>query len=101
MLSEFIMAGAAAIDSATIIVELNARDLGRVGERWDEFSRDLTTRKLLQLAHEPRHCSGGALLRDPSDHVRVDHTFEGRKQRLAEALTRTIMERLFGMANHG
>jgi V/A-type H+-transporting ATPase subunit E len=101
ILSEFIKAGAAAIDNATVVVELNARDLGRVGGRWDEFSRDLAPGKALQLAHEARDCSGGALLRDPEDRVRVDHTFEGRKQRLTEELTRTVMERLFGIANHG
>lgn len=101
ILSRFIAAGAQAIDTPTVVVALNARDHGRLSNRWEAFARDLSPGKLLQLADEHLSCVGGALLRDPENRVRVDHTFEGRRQRLAEILTGTIMTQLFGAANHG
>lgn len=102
MLAAFIAAGAHGIDHATIVVKLNARDLSRVGSNWQDFASDLAPGKQLELAHEPIVCSGGALLRDPDNRVRVDHTFEGRKQRLEEELARVVMERLFaGAQNYG
>lgn len=102
ILAAFITVGAHAFDQDTVVVELNARDLSRVSSRWQDFSSDLAPGKQLELAHGPIVCTGGVLLRDPDNRVRVDHTFEGRKQRLEEELAHLIMERLFaGAQNHG
>lgn len=102
ILAAFITAGAHAFDQYTVVVELNARDLSRVSSRWQDFSSDLAPGKQLELAHGPIVCTGGVLLRDTDNRVRVDHTFEGRKQRLEEELVHLIMERLFaGAQNHG
>lgn len=101
ILSCFIAAGAAIIDAPTIVVALNARDRGRLSNRWETFVQELAPGKTLQLADEHLACVGGALLRDPDNRVRVDHSFEGRKHRLAEDLARTIMTQLFGAASHG
>jgi V/A-type H+-transporting ATPase subunit E len=102
MLAAFIAAGARAIDHEIVIVALNARDLSRVGSNWQNFANNLAPGKQLELAHEPIVCAGGVLLHDPDNRVRVDHTFEGRKQRLEEELARVVMEQLFaGAQTHG
>lgn len=101
-LAAFIAAAARAFEQEQVVVELNARDLSRVGSRWQDFTHELAPGKQLVLAHEPIICTGGALLRDPDNRVRIDHTFEGRKQRLEEALAHVVMERLFaGAQSHG
>lgn len=101
ILERFIASGAAVIDAPTIIVALNARDRARVSNRWEAFTRNLAVGKTLQLAEDSLACSGGALLRDPDNRVRVDNTFEGRKKRLAEALAHKVMEQLFGAGSRG
>lgn len=106
VLAGFISAAARSMDSGTIVVELNARDLARMNGRWDDFGRDLAPGKTLQLSRQPLACSGGALLHDPENLVRVNQTFEGRKQRLNERLTQVVMEKLFsavppGVTSHG
>lgn len=95
LLAQLIAAGAQALPAAAIVVQLNARDLSRLKDRWGEFSRALAPGKQLALDAEPIDCSGGALLRDDADRVRVNQTFEGRRQRLADELARMVMEQLF------
>lgn len=95
ILAGFIASGAAAIDSDTIVVELNAQDLARLNSRWTSFSKDLAPGKTLQLSPHPLHCAGGAMLHDPENRVRVNQTFEGRKQRMSQTLVQVVMEKLF------
>ncbi len=106
VLAEFIRTAAHAIDAGSLVVELNARDLARMSGRWESFSKDLAPGKTLQLSRQPLACSGGALLRDTENRVRVNQTFEGRKQRMNEMLAQVVMEKLFpaahaGVASHG
>ena len=106
ILGNFISTAAAAIDADTLVVLLNARDLARMNGRWESFSKDLATGKILQLSRQPLACSGGALLHDTENRVRVNQTFEGRKQRMNDMLAQVVMEKLFpvahaGVASHG
>ncbi len=95
VLAGFIAAGAAAIEADTVVVQLNAQDLARLNSRWESLSKDLAPGKNLQLSQQPLRCSGGALLHDSADRVRVNQTFEGRKQRMGEMLTQAVLEELF------
>ncbi|HEY6096287.1 MAG TPA: V-type ATP synthase subunit E family protein [Gallionellaceae bacterium] len=95
ILARFIATAAAAIEADTLVVQLNAQDLARLNKRWESFSKDLAPGKTLQLSQQPLHCSGGALLHDSDDRVRVNQTFEGRKQRLGEMLAQVVLEELF------
>jgi V/A-type H+-transporting ATPase subunit E len=106
ILAGFISSAAQAIDAGTIVVELNAQDLARLNKRWESFSQDLAPGKKLQLSQQPLHSVGGALLHDSDNRIRVNQTFEGRKQRMSEMLIQAVMERLFsgapaGVIRHG
>lgn len=106
ILASFIATAAAAIDDDTLVVQLNAQDLARLNRRWEAFCKDLAPGKTLMLSQQTLHSSGGALLHDGDNRVRVNQTFEGRKQRMSQILTQVIMERLFsnapaGVASHG
>lgn len=95
ILAGFIATGAAGIAADTIVVELNAQDLARLNSRWETFSKDLAPGKTLQLSPHPLHCAGGAMLHDLENRVRINQTFEGRKQRLGQTLIQVVMEKLF------
>lgn len=96
VLAGLIRSAAQRIDADVILVGLNARDLTRLNQRWNDFSRDLAPGKSLQLQQHPIHCSGGAMVHDADNRIRVNQTFEGRKQRLNEMLTQVVLEKLFG-----
>jgi V/A-type H+-transporting ATPase subunit E len=101
ILAGFIAAGAQAIDASTIVVALNAQDLARLNKRWESFSKDLAPGKVLQLSEHALLCSGGAMLHDSENRVRVNQTFEGRKQRMNETIIQVVMERLFPVSTAG
>ncbi len=101
ILSGLISAAAQAIDADTIVVELNTQDLLRLNKRWESFSKALAPGKKLQLSPQPLHSIGGALLHDSDNRLRVNQTFEGRKQRMNEMLIQVVMGRLFANAPSG
>ncbi|CAK0747611.1 V-type ATP synthase subunit E [Gammaproteobacteria bacterium] len=98
ILSQFLAHAAHAIERKDLVCEINATDLHRLHARWDSFSRVAVPDHHIILHHEPRHCSGGLLLRTTDDRIRVDNTFEGRLARMEEQLERVIRKRLFATA---
>lgn len=77
-----------------LIVEVNAQDLERLKPIWDEFSKPAATEKRLILSSTPIDTQGGLLIRSQDNRVRLDNTFEGRKERLSSQLHQIILQRL-------
>ncbi len=94
LLHTWLRAGAAAIEQAELTVQLNARDLQRVMGGWEEIAREAAPEKRLALSPEPLACSGGVLIISADRNIRVDHTFEGRRERMDELLQNAIAEQL-------
>jgi len=102
LLSEFIREAAELIAGDELIAELNPRDSRRLGPKWDSFSAALSTAKRIRLAPHAIDTLGGVLIRSPDNRIRVDNTFEGRRERLAQRLHQVISERLLpGAADEG
>ena len=93
--AQFLASAARAIGDDHLVCEVNAVDLRRLQARWDTFAHTAVPNRRITLHPEPRHCSGGLLLRTADDRIRVDNTFEGRLARLGEQLERIVQERLF------
>lgn len=87
-----------AIEEEELVVELSAKDQERLSGRWDAFVRDLCPGKRLKLSSDPLACSGGVRVRSADDRIRVDNTFEGRRDRLEAELYEGITEALFATA---
>jgi len=76
-------------------VELNARDRDRLAARWDAFATAAVPSVRLSLGPATHAGSGGIVLYTPDGRVRIDDTFEGRLDRLADAVHAAVLERLF------
>ncbi|MDA8421343.1 MAG: V-type ATP synthase subunit E family protein [Pseudomonadota bacterium] len=94
LLGRFLASAVEALAPATPVAELNARDLQRVGGRWQAFcsGADAGT---VELSQQPIDCTGGIRVRDGGDTVRVDYTIEARLDRMQEAIRQIIAGRLF------
>ena len=99
LLKSFVVQGASQIEREDLVVEVNATDLRRVREIWDDSYRNAVAGKTLTLGEEPIATLGGALVRSPDNRVRVNNTFEGRLQRLHHELHQRIVERLLPTGN--
>lgn len=96
----FLAEGMSSIPERDLVAEVNARDLGRLGKRWDEFVEGLAGARRVELWSEPHSGRGGVLVRSADNTIRVDNTFDGRLQRFEDELYRTLVERLFAQAPH-
>lgn len=86
---------AAGLPATSLVAEMNARDRERLAETWDRLSEELPQDKEVRLANEAIPCTGGLLVRSADDQVRVDNTFEGRRERYTDTLHLLIHEALF------
>jgi len=82
------------IELDELVVELNAKDRRRVEGRWEEIAAQVAPGKSLRLAPEPIETLGGVRVTSADDRIRVDHTFEGRRERLRSRIQQVILERL-------
>ncbi len=85
----------AAMEGDDLVVEVNAEDRQYLQANWEDFISGLDADRNIRLADTPCHCSGGLLLRDAANRVRIDNSFEGRLERLDDKLLQVITERLF------
>lgn len=94
LLKAYLKAGAAEIERDELIAEVNAQDFRRLQPRWEEISRKAAPEKTIRLAEDPIETLGGVRLSSADRRIRVDHTFEGRRERLGHQLHQIIIERL-------
>ncbi|MHB8252848.1 MAG: V-type ATP synthase subunit E [Acidiferrobacter sp.] len=96
LLSRYLVNAADMIESDHLVAELNARDRSRIAGQWEQFCRQAGVTKKVRLADAEIACSGGIRVSNDDGCIRVDHTFEGRMERLSDLLYQTITEQLFG-----
>ncbi len=82
------------IEREHLVAQLNAHDHQRLQPRWDAFASVAAAGKRIDLAHEPITTLGGVRITTPDGRIRLDNTFEGRRERLRPQLHQIIVERL-------
>jgi len=91
----YIAQAARLMEQPELVAEINARDHQRLGEKWDGFVAEVVADKKIRLADKPIETLGGVRITSPDGRVRLDNTFEGRRDRLRPKLHQIIVERLF------
>jgi V/A-type H+-transporting ATPase subunit E len=89
------------IEQDELVAELNAADHRRLREGWDAFAKAAVADKRIRLAEEPIDTLGGVRVSSPDGRIRLDNTFEGRRDRLRPRLHQIIVERLFPATAEG
>ncbi len=84
-----------AMEHDDLVVEVNAEDREYLQAHWADFLPETEKDTRIRLADTPCRCSGGLVLRDAGNRVRIDNSFEGRLERLREQLLQVVAERLF------
>ena len=94
VLKAYLTQATASIERDDLIAAVNALDLKRLTPVWDAFSGEAAPNKRIELSKDPIVSLGGVLVCSRDNRIRVDHTFEGRRQRLRNRINQTILERL-------
>jgi V/A-type H+-transporting ATPase subunit E len=81
------------IERDELVVEANAQDQQRLKAQWEGFV-EAAAGKQIRLAADPIETLGGLLVRSEDNRIRIDNTFEGRRERLRLRIQQVILERL-------
>ena len=96
LLQQFLAAAAEALrDEDGLVAQLCERDHARFAGEWSTWVETAARGRSIALSDEHGNFSGGLLLRNADDTVRVDHSFEGRMERLEEQVNRVLTAELF------
>jgi V/A-type H+/Na+-transporting ATPase subunit E len=87
--------GAACLGSEALKVTLNRRDREHLTARWESIARRVAPGQGITLAPDYHSDRGGAILTSADGRLRMDNTFEGRIERLGNALYRAVLGELF------
>jgi len=101
LLKQYLAHAAALLEEDELVVEVNAQDHLLLSRHWEEITHDCVPNKQCHLATSTASFSGGLLVRNHADRVRIDNTFEGLMARLENQLHETITAQLFASAAGG
>ena len=86
--------GAEAIERDELVASVNARDRRLLQNDWPRYAQEAAPAKRLALSPDCLNCIGGVMVASADGNIRFDNTFEGRMERLAKSLQRSVAERL-------
>jgi V/A-type H+-transporting ATPase subunit E len=96
LLQRFLGAAAEALeDEEGLVAQLCERDHARFAGEWQAWVERAAPGRSIGLSAEHGNFSGGLLLRNCDDTVRVDHSFEGRMERLEDEINLVLTAELF------
>lgn len=98
VLEAWLAAAARALPPGDLVAEVRPEDERRLAPGWAELAARAAPGRTVTLASHGQPSEGGIRVRLADDRARVDQTFEARQARLADALARVAMERLFASA---
>ncbi|MBK1723591.1 V-type ATP synthase subunit E [Thiocystis violacea] len=95
-LERLILGAAELIEADELRINANMQDQHELYTRWDLVIQEAPASKTLRLApkNEAIETLGGVLITSADTRIRVDHTFEGRLERLRPRIQQIILERL-------
>lgn len=94
LLQSLMRHAAEAFEQRRLTASVNARDLGRLQPVWQTFVAEATD-KQITLSNTAIDSIGGIIISSEDGRSRINNSFEGREERLAERLDEAIQERLF------
>ncbi len=97
---DFIQYSLPFINDKGVIIEFNTHDYQRFAPQWPHWLQQFKTDKSLTLSEQCHPFSGGVLVYNLDRDMRIDQTFEGRLERLAETVYQWVAEQFFSELSH-
>ncbi len=98
LLKQYLKNAVSLFEDQELVVEVNADDHALLAPQWEDFVKDYVPEKQCTLSVSTQSFSGGLLVRNKADRIRIDNTFEGLIARLESDIYQAIMAQLFASA---
>ncbi|MCK5716858.1 MAG: hypothetical protein KAH77_05155 [Thiomargarita sp.] len=96
LLKQYLKNAALLFDTHDLVVRVNQQDHALLAPQWDEWIKDIVP---CTLSDTIGTFTGGVLVHDKEDRIRIDNTFEGLIERLKDELYQIITAQLFASAS--
>jgi len=96
----YIQQGIDSISDDELIIQSNQRDHQGLKENWSEICKQLGGNKQLVLSGDFHKMSGGVLIYNKQQTIRINNTFEGRMERFAAQINQRVAEQFFSELSH-
>ncbi|MEN8178671.1 MAG: V-type ATP synthase subunit E family protein [Pseudomonadota bacterium] len=94
LLRSFLKQAASQIEADRLEVSFNDEDRRQLEPEWEKFTHGLPTDKEFLLSNTSIDSKGGLLVSTEDHRIQIDHTFEGRLERLQRKIHQALVERL-------
>jgi V/A-type H+/Na+-transporting ATPase subunit E len=98
LLKQYLKNAVTLFEDQELVVEVNADDHGLLAPQWEEFVKDCVPDKQCTLSVSTQSITGGLLVRNKADRIRIDNTFEGLIARMENEIYQAITTQLFASA---
>ncbi|MES9993895.1 MAG: V-type ATP synthase subunit E family protein [Candidatus Thiodiazotropha sp.] len=94
LMQAYLQQAAEQIEEQRVLVSVNAEDLRRLKPKWETLTANLVPDKHFELLDESIETVAGCLISTTDQRIQIDHTFEGRLERLQRKVHQALVERL-------
>jgi len=98
LLKQYFISAAQQLEDKEVVIEVNPHDQALLAPQWEDIANSLVPNKLCSLEMSKQPLTGGVLVRNKTDRIRIDNTFEGLIARLENELYQIITAQLFATA---
>ena len=96
LLQQYLQNAVTLFETDDLVVIVNSQDRAMLASQWDDITKNL--KQPCSLATETATVTGGLLVRDQADRIRINNTFEGLIARQESQLYQVITAQLFASA---
>jgi V/A-type H+-transporting ATPase subunit E len=98
LLKQYLKNAVVMFEDQELVVEVNADDHALLAPHWAEFVKECVSEKQCTLSTSKQPFTGGLLVRNKADRIRIDNTFEGLIARQESDIYQAITTQLFASA---
>lgn len=95
VLETWLADAAQSLSAGDLVAEVRPADQPRLAADWKNIVTRAAPGRRIELHTHNQISAGGILVRLADNRAQINHSFEGRRSRLADELARVAMERLF------
>jgi V/A-type H+/Na+-transporting ATPase subunit E len=95
LLMHYLGLAAHSLQTTEVVVEVNAHDHEWLAPQWQQIVKTCQVKQSCHLIYSTDNFTGGMLVHDLQDKVRIDYTFEGLLERFEMRLCQAVNQYLF------
>lgn len=99
LLKQYLTHTSSLFEDKDLVVEVNAKDYQLLAPQWEAIVKECVADKRCILSMETKQITGGLIIHNATNRIRIDNSFEGLIARLENEIYQVITAQLFASVN--